>query len=299
MKGIVLAGGAGTRLYPITAGISKQLLPVYDKPMLYYPLSVLMLAGIRDILIITTPADQPVFMKVFGDGSRFGINLQYAVQPEPKGLAQAFIIAEEFIGKEPVCLILGDNIFHGPGFSSILKNVIFKYNMTELSKEQRAQQATIFGYYVNDPQRYGIIDFDKYNNILSIEEKPVNPKSNYAIPGLYFYPDDVSDMAKLVKPSSRGELEITDLNNLYLRENRLEAKLLPRGFAWLDTGTFDSLSEASSYVETIEKRTNKQIACLEEIGYQNGWLTEHDIRLHMNSYGNNQYRDYILEMIKR
>lgn len=294
MKGIILAGGSGTRLYPITMGVSKQLLPVYDKPMLYYPLSTLMLTGIQDILIITTPSDQEAFIRTFGDGSAFGVNLHYAVQKEPKGLAEAFIIGEEFINSDSVCLILGDNIFHGPSFSKILHDVISKYD-NEYKLEY--SPGTIFGYYVNDPRRYGVVEVNADNKIESIEEKPLAPKSNYAIPGLYFYPGDVSDKAKLVKPSPRGELEITSLNNMYFSEGRLDIELLPRGFAWLDTGTFDSLSEAANYVETIEKRTNRQIACLEEIGYQNGWLTKDDLKTRAEILGNNQYKDYILNLI--
>ena len=263
MKGIILAGGSGTRLYPITKAVSKQLLPLYDKPMIYYPLSVLMLAEIRDILIITTPEDNAAFKRLLGDGSKFGINLSYEIQEKPNGIAEAFIIGEKFIGNDPVCLILGDNIFHGNNFSQILK---------KSKNYAKCNEAGVFGYYVNDPERYGVVEFDEDGECINIEEKPTNPKSKYAVVGLYFYPKYVAEKAKNVKPSARGELEITTLNNMFLEEGRLHATKLPRGFAWLDTGTFDSLTDASHYIETIEKRQGQKVACLEEIAFNNGWL---------------------------
>ena len=279
MKGIVLAGGAGTRLYPVTKGVSKQLLPIYDKPMIYYPISVLMLAGIQDILIITTPEDQSGFIRALGDGSDFGINLTYKVQPSPDGLAQAFIIGEDFIGNDNVCLVLGDNIFWGQGFTPILK-----------SAANRNSGASVFGYQVNDPERFGVVEFDDNQKAISLEEKPANPKSNFAVTGLYFYDNDVVEMAKKVKPSYRGELEITTLNQMYLERGDLNVELLGRGFAWLDTGTHESLLEAAMFVETIEKRQGYKIACLEEIAWNNGWITRSQLfdcgkKLEKNSYG--------------
>lgn len=297
MKGIVLAGGSGTRLYPITIGVSKQLLPIYDKPMIYYPLSVLMLAGIREILIITTPEDNESFKRLLGDGSRFGIHLEYAIQHKPKGIAEAFIIGENFICGDSVCLILGDNIFHGSNFSSILKTACSFAEYDYINRYRGIAQ--IFGYYVNDPERYGVATFDKHGKCVSIEEKPLQPKSNYAIVGLYFYPPDVVSKAKMIKPSKRGELEITALNNMYLESDRLHLEKLPRGFAWLDTGTFDSLAEASNYVETVEKRTGLQIACLEEIGYANGWLTKEEMIKVAEELGNNSYKTYVQSTIKK
>lgn len=297
MKGIVLAGGSGTRLYPITMGVSKQLLPIYDKPMIYYPLSVLMLAGIREILIITTPEDNETFKRLLGDGSRFGIHLEYAIQHKPKGIAEAFIIGENFICGDSVCLILGDNIFHGSNFSSILKTACAFAEYDYINRYRGIAQ--IFGYYVNDPERYGVATFDKHGKCVSIEEKPSQPKSNYAIVGLYFYPPDVVSKAKMIKPSKRGELEITALNNMYLESDRLHLEKLPRGFAWLDTGTFDSLAEASNYVETVEKRTGLQIACLEEIGYVNGWLSKEEMIKVAEDLGNNSYKTYIQSILKK
>lgn len=297
MKGIVLAGGSGTRLYPITMGVSKQLLPIYDKPMIYYPLSVLMLAGIREILIITTPEDNETFKRLLGDGSRFGIHLEYAIQHKPKGIAEAFIIGENFICGDSVCLILGDNIFHGSNFSSILKTACAFAEYDYINRYRGIAQ--IFGYYVNDPERYGVATFDKHGKCVSIEEKPSQPKSNYAIVGLYFYPPDVVSKAKMIKPSKRGELEITALNNMYLESDRLHLEKLPRGFAWLDTGTFDSLAEASNYVETVEKRTGLQIACLEEIGYVNGWLSKEEMIKVVEDLGNNSYKTYIQSILKK
>lgn len=286
MKGIVLAGGAGSRLHPITKGVSKQLLPVYDKPMIYYPISVLMLAGIKDILIITTPEDQAGFVRLLGDGSELGINLSYAVQPSPDGLAQAFIIGEDFIGNDSVCLVLGDNIFYGQGFSPMLK-----------AAANQQTGATVFGYQVKDPDRFGVVEFDENRRAISIEEKPTKPKSNFAVTGLYFYDNDVVRIAKHVKPSERGELEITSVNQAYLDRGDLNVQLLGRGFAWLDTGTFDSLHEASQFVATIEHRQGYKIACLEEIAYNNGWLSEAQIRQLGNALGKNSYGRYLLSLL--
>ena len=293
MKGIILAGGSGTRLHPITKGVSKQLIAVYDKPMIYFPLSTLMLAEIRDILIITTPHDSEAFKTLLGDGSQFGIKLTYAIQEEPKGIAQALLIGENFLDGDSVCLILGDNIFHGTNFTDLLT-----FAKVSAEEDYEIEEATIFGYYVNDPERYGVAGFDDEDILISIEEKPKNPQSNYAIVGLYFYPKDVTEYAKHVKPSARGELEITTLNQMYLKDGRLCLEKLPRGFAWLDTGTFDSLSEASNYVETIEKRTGLQIACPEEIGYNNGWLTKEDIENAIKTMGNNDYKKYLEKLLK-
>jgi glucose-1-phosphate thymidylyltransferase len=286
MKGIILAGGSGTRLYPITKGVSKQLLPVYDKPMIYYPLSVLMLSGIRDVLIITTPEDQSGFIRTLGDGSNFGINLTYEVQPSPDGLAQAFIIGEEFIGNDNVCLVLGDNIFWGQGFTPILKRAVEKQN-----------GATVFGYQVNDPERFGVVEFDNNKNAVSLEEKPKNPKSNFAVTGLYFYDNSVVEMAKRVKPSDRGELEITTLNQMYLEQGNLSVETLGRGFAWLDTGTYESLLEAAMFVETIEKRQGYKVACLEEIAFNQGWLTVDEVRSSASVLSKNSYGQYLLDLI--
>lgn len=288
MKGIVLAGGSGTRLYPITKAISKQIIPVYDKPMIYYPVSVLMLAGIQEILIISTPEDLPIYKKLLGDGSQLGLKLQYAEQPSPDGLAQAFIIGDEFIGDDSVCMILGDNIFYGYNFSSILK-------------EARAIEdgAVVFGYYVNDPERYGVVEFDDNGKVLSIEEKPAIPKSNYAVTGLYFYANDVVQKAKGLKPSKRGELEITDLNKLYLNENRLSVKLLGRGFAWLDTGTHDSLLQASNFIATIEQRQGLKVSCLEEIAFKKGYIDKEQLLKLAKPLMKNQYGEYLYKLAKK
>ncbi len=288
MKGIVLAGGSGTRLYPITKGISKQLIPIYDKPMIYYPVSVLMLAGIKEILIISTPFDLPGFKRLLGDGSSFGVRFEYAEQPSPDGLAQAFIIGEKFIGNDSVCLVLGDNIFYGAGFSSLLQNSV--------QMAERENKATVFGYYVNDPERYGVAEFDKTGKCLSIEEKPEHPKSNYAVVGLYFYPNSVVKIAKNIKPSPRGELEITTVNQCYLKENNLMVQTLQRGFAWLDTGTHDSLSEASTFIECIEKRQGLKVACLEEIAYKKGWITTEKLREEAQPMIKNNYGKYLLQL---
>ena len=290
MKGIVLAGGSGSRLYPITKGVSKQLLPVFDKPMIYYPLSVLMLAGIRDILIISTPYDLPSFKRLLGDGSDYGIHLQYAEQPSPDGLAQAFIIGKEFIGNDAVCLILGDNIFYGQGFTPMLKEAV------EVAEVKN--QATIFGYWVKDPQRYGVVEFDADGKVLTIEEKPQCPKSNYAVVGLYFYPNKVIKIAENIRPSARGELEITTVNQEFLKDNNLNVQLLGRGFAWLDTGTHDSLSEASTFIEVIEKRQGLKVACLEAIAYRQGWITEKKMLEIAGPMIKNQYGQYLVEVVK-
>ena len=289
MKGIVLAGGSGTRLYPITKGISKQLLPIFDKPMVYYPISVLMMAGIRDILIISTPQDLPGFQRLLGDGSDYGVNFSYAEQPSPDGLAQAFIIGEKFIGDDCVCLVLGDNIFQGAGISFLLKNAV-------IDAEQN-KKATIFGYWVNDPERYGVAEFDKEGNCISIEEKPNDPKSNYAVVGLYFYPNKVVEIAKNVKPSARGELEITSVNQEFLKDDELKVQVFDRGFAWLDTGTHDSLAEASTYIEVLEKRTGLKVACLEEIAYTQGWITKEKMKELAQPMIKNQYGQYLLKLI--
>lgn len=289
MKGIVLAGGSGVRLYPITKGVSKQLLPIYDKPMIYYPVSVLMLAGIKDILIISTPQDLPGFMRLLGDGSDYGVRFEYAEQTSPDGLAQAFVIGEKFIADDSVCLVLGDNIFHGAGFTGILRDAV--------RTAEQENKATIFGYWVNDPERYGVAEFDDDGNCLSIEEKPAEPKSNYAVVGLYFYPNKVIDVAKNIKPSSRGELEITSVNQRFLEDGELKVQTLGRGFAWLDTGTHDSLSEASTFVEVIEKRQGLKIACLEGIAYRKGWISEARMREIAESMLKNQYGRYLLKVI--
>jgi glucose-1-phosphate thymidylyltransferase len=290
MKGIILAGGSGTRLYPITKGVSKQLLPIYDKPMIYYPLSVLMLSGIRDILIITTPEDAAAFHRLLGDGSQWGLNLSYAVQPSPDGLAQAFIIGEEFIAGDDVCLILGDNIFYGQSFSQMLSQAVVNV--------QEEQKATVFGYYVKDPERYGVAEFDAEDNVLSIEEKPKDPKSNYAIVGLYFYPNKVVEVAKQIKPSARGELEITSVNQAFLQAKELKVQLLGRGFAWLDTGTHDSLTEATNFVETLEKRQGLKISCLEEIAYRKGWISKEKLKELAQELSKNGYGQYLLDLVK-
>ena len=289
MKGIVLAGGSGTRLYPITKGVSKQLLPIFDKPMIYYPISVLMLAGIREILIISTPYDLPGFQRLLGDGSDFGVRVEYAEQPSPDGLAQAFIIGEEFIGNDSVCLVLGDNIFYGQSFTRMLKESV------RLAEEE--QKATVFGYWVSDPERYGVAEFDKEGNVLSIEEKPVHPKSNYAVVGLYFYPNKVVEVAKNIKPSVRGELEITTVNQEFLNDEELKVQLLGRGFAWLDTGTHDSLSEASTFIEVIEKRQGLKVACLEGIALRQGWITADKMQELAKPMLKNQYGQYLLKVI--
>ena len=289
MKGIVLAGGSGTRLYPITKGVSKQLLPIYDKPMVYYPISALMLAGIREILIISTPQDLPGFERLLGDGSNFGVHFEYAEQPSPDGLAQAFIIGEKFIGDDSACLVLGDNIFYGNGFTSLLREAV--------RNAEEDKKATVFGYWVSDPERYGVAEFDKAGNCLSIEEKPKEPKSNYAVVGLYFYPNKVVNVAKTIKPSARGELEITTVNQRFLADGELKIQLLGRGFAWLDTGTHDSLAEASTFVEVIEKRTGLKVGCLEGIAYRRGWITEEQMRANAAPMIKNEYGQYLLKVI--
>lgn len=291
MKGIVLAGGSGTRLYPITKGVSKQLLPIYDKPMIFYPVSVLMLAGIREILIISTPQDLPGFRRLLGDGSDYGVRFEYAEQPSPDGLAQAFIIGERFIGNDSVCLVLGDNIFYGQSFTRMLKEAV--------DKVENEQKATVFGYYVNDPERYGVAEFDADGNVLSIEEKPKEPKSNYAVVGLYFYPNKVVGVAKNIKPSARGELEITTVNQWFLKDGELKVQLLGRGFAWLDTGTHDSLSEASTFVEVIEKRQGLKVACLEEIAFKQGWIDEKRLEQVALPMIKNQYGQYLMKLINK
>ena len=291
MKGIVLAGGSGTRLYPITKGVSKQLLPIYDKPMIFYPVSVLMLAGIREILIISTPQDLPGFRRLLGDGSDYGVRFEYAEQPSPDGLAQAFIIGERFIGDDSVCLVLGDNIFYGQSFTRMLKEAV--------DKAENEQKATVFGYYLNDPERYGVAEFDADGNVLSIEEKPKEPKSNYAVVGLYFYPNKVVDVAKNIKPSARGELEITTVNQWFLKDGELKVQLLGRGFAWLDTGTHDSLSEASTFVEVIEKRQGLKVACLEEIAFKQGWIDEKRLEQVALPMIKNQYGQYLMRLINK
>jgi glucose-1-phosphate thymidylyltransferase len=288
MKGIVLAGGSGTRLYPITKGISKQLIPVFDKPMIYYPISALMLAGIRDILIISTPNDLPGFRRLLGDGHELGVNFSYAEQPSPDGLAQAFIIGEEFVGDDCVCLVLGDNIFYGAGFSGLLRQSV--------EQAERDGKATVFGYYVNDPERYGVAEFDEAGNCLSIEEKPEHPRSNYAVVGLYFYPNSVVEIAKSIKPSARGELEITTVNQEYLAQQNLKVQTLQRGFAWLDTGTHDSLSEASTFIEVIEKRQGLKVACLEEIAFKKGWITREQLIANARPMAKNNYGQYLLRL---
>lgn len=289
MKGIILAGGSGTRLYPATKGISKQLIPIYDKPMVYYPLSVLMLAGIREVLVISTPQDLPAFQRLLGDGSDFGIHLSYAEQPSPDGLAQAFIIGKDFIGDDDVCLVLGDNIFYGQSFSQMLAQAV--HNV------EKEHKAIVFGYYVKDPERYGVAEFDTAGNVLSIEEKPAQPKSNYAVVGLYFYPNKVVKVAGEIKPSARGELEITSVNQEFLKDGELKVQLLGRGFAWLDTGTHDSLSEASNFVETLEKRQGLKISCLEEIAYRKGWISAEKLRELAQPMIKNQYGQYLLQLI--
>ena len=289
MKGIVLAGGSGTRLYPITKGISKQLIPIFDKPMIYYPISALMQAGIRDILIISTPHDLPGFQRLFGDGKDIGVNFEYAEQPSPDGLAQAFIIGEKFIGDDCVCLVLGDNIFHGVGFTEVLKQSVID--------AEKNGKATVFGYYVNDPERYGVVEFDPQGRCISIEEKPAQPKSNYAVVGLYFYPNKVVDVAKRIKPSARGELEITTVNECFLKDNELNVMTLGRGFAWLDTGTHESLSEASTFIEVMEKRTGLKIACLEGIAFEQNWITADRLAAIAEPMRKNQYGQYLLKLI--
>lgn len=288
MKGIVLAGGSGTRLYPITKGVSKQLIPIFDKPMIYYPVSALMLAGIRDILIISTPYDLPGFRRLLGDGHELGVHFEYAEQPSPDGLAQAFIIGKEFIGDDSVCLVLGDNIFYGSGFTGMLRQCV--------AEAEQNGKATVFGYWVNDPERYGVAEFDSEGNCLSIEEKPEHPKSNYAVVGLYFYPNSVVDIASHIKPSPRGELEITTVNQEYLQQGALKVKTLPRGFAWLDTGTHDSLSEASTFIEVIEKRHGLKVACLEEIAFKQGWISREELRQTAKPMAKNNYGQYLLRL---
>lgn len=288
MKGIVLAGGSGTRLYPITKGVSKQLIPIFDKPMIYYPVSALMLAGIRDILIISTPYDLPGFRRLLGDGHELGVHFEYAEQPSPDGLAQAFIIGKEFIGNDSVCLVLGDNIFYGSGFTGMLRQCV--------AEAEQNGKATVFGYWVNDPERYGVAEFDSEGNCLSIEEKPEHPKSNYAVVGLYFYPNSVVDIASHIKPSPRGELEITTVNQEYLQQGALKVKTLPRGFAWLDTGTHDSLSEASTFIEVIEKRQGLKVACLEEIAFKQGWISREELRQTAKPMAKNNYGQYLLRL---
>ena len=291
MKGIVLAGGSGTRLYPITKGISKQLIPIFDKPMVYYPISALMLAGIRDILIISTPGDLPGFKRLLGDGSDYGVNFEYAEQPSPDGLAQAFIIGEKFIGEDSACLVLGDNIFYGHGFPTMLRNAV--------READENGNATVFGYWVNDPERYGVAEFDANGKVISIEEKPKEPKSNYAVVGLYFYPNKVVDVAKTIKPSARGELEITTVNQRFLEDEQLKVQLFGRGFAWLDTGTFDSLSEASTFIEVLEKRQGLKISCLEEIAWRNGWITDERLEQIAQSMIKNEYGQYLMRLLKK
>lgn len=291
MKGIVLAGGSGTRLYPITKGISKQLIPIFDKPMIYYPVSVLMLAGIRDILIISTPFDLPGFKRLLGDGHEIGVHFEYAEQPNPDGLAQAFIIGEKFIGSDTVCLVLGDNIFYGSGFTGLLKESV--------KNAEKMNKASVFGYYVNDPERYGVAEFDHNGNCLSIEEKPERPKSNYAVVGLYFYPNNVIEIAKHIKPSARGELEITTVNQEYLNQHQLKVQTLQRGFAWLDTGTHDSLSEASTFIEVIEKRQGLKIACLEEIAFKKGWINSNQLLETARPMVKNDYGRYLMDLVNK
>ncbi|MBR4804572.1 MAG: glucose-1-phosphate thymidylyltransferase RfbA [Bacteroidales bacterium] len=291
MKGIVLAGGSGTRLYPITKGVSKQLLPIYDKPMVYYPISALMLAGIRDILIISTPQDLPGFKRLLGDGSDYGVNFSYAEQPSPDGLAQAFIIGEEFIGNDSVCLVLGDNIFQGNGFSELLNDAV--------NNVEKENKATVFGYWVADPERYGVAEFDKNGNCLSIEEKPQNPKSNYAVVGLYFYPNKVVEVAKSIKPSARGELEITTVNQRFLEDKQLKVNIFKRGFAWLDIGTHDSLSEASTFIEVLEKRQGLKVACLESIAFEKGWISAERLKEIAQPMIKNQYGQYLMRLAER
>lgn len=290
MKGIVLAGGSGTRLYPITKGVSKQLLPIFDKPMVYYPVSALMMAGIRDILLISTPVDLPGFQRLLGDGSDYGVRFSYAAQPSPDGLAQAFIIGEEFIGNDAVCLVLGDNIFYGHGFPDMLRKAV--------EDAEEKERATVFGYYVNNPERYGVADFDEKEQVLSIEEKPAVPKSNWAVTGLYFYPNRVVEIAKKIRPSARGELEITSVNQTFLNDGQLQMQRFGRGFAWLDTGTHDSLSEASTFIEVLEKRQGLKIACLEEIAWHNGWITIDDLKRIAEPMKKNQYGQYLLQLIE-